>query len=235
MTLPDKQQILIVEDDAHIASDLKSRLEAEGFIAEVVYDGLLAEKIFTRKKFDCLILDINIPGKNGLELCKALREQQISTPVLMLTAFGEVEDKVAGFESGADDYLTKPFFFKELLARIKALLKRSAHLNHQEQRLQIEDLIIDLADKRVTRNHQPIRLTPREFQILSVLAKAHGNSVSKKELIMRIWNTQVEVSTNTIEVFINSIRNKVDKNHAVKLVHTRPGYGYYLSAHSHEA
>jgi DNA-binding response OmpR family regulator len=227
-------QILIAEDDVNIASDLKSGLQAEGFDVEVVYDGFLAEKLIVRKKFDGIILDINMPGKNGLEVCKAIRVQQIHTPVLMLTAFGEVEDKLLGFECGADDYLAKPFFFKELLARLRALLKRGNLQNKPGRVLAVEDLSIDLAASRVMRGQLPIKLTPREFQILSILAEAKGNTVSKKDLIRRIWKTNVEVNTNTIEVFINSIRNKVDKNHRVKLIHTRPGYGYYLSAQPHE-
>ncbi|MBN8576418.1 MAG: response regulator transcription factor [Cyclobacteriaceae bacterium] len=227
------QQILIAEDDANIASDLKQQLLHEGFEAEVVFDGLLAERIITRSTFDCIILDINMPGKNGLEVCKAIRAQKITTPVLMLTAFGEVEDKLAGFDSGADDYLTKPFYFKELLARIKALLKRGPQQEVAPQ-LIVHDLIINMAAKTVLRNQAPIKLTAREFEILTTLVQAQGNVVSKKELIKKIWGTHVEVNTNTIEVFINSLRNKVDKQHAVKLIHTRPGFGYFLSTTPHE-
>lgn len=224
------QQILIVEDDINIAADLKARLQTEGFFTEVVYDGLLAEKILMRQSFDCIVLDINLPGKNGFNVCKALRAQKITTPVLMLTAFGEVEDKLIGFESGADDYLTKPFYFNELLARIKSLIKRGSQYAETPQLATIEDLTIDLVAKRVTRSGNPIKLTVREFEILSILFNARGNTVSKKELIKKIWATNVEVNTNTIEVFINSIRNKIDKNHPVKLIHTRTGFGYYLSA-----
>jgi DNA-binding response OmpR family regulator len=230
------QHILLVEDDVHIAADVKSRLTAEGFNIEVLYDGLLAEKLIVRKNFDCIILDINIPGKNGFDVCKAIRHQNIKVPVLMLTAFGEVEDKVQGFDSGADDYLTKPFYFQELLARVRALLKRSSSPGNAEaKQIVIEDLVIDPTGKKVTRNGNAIKLTAREFDILEVLAMAKGNSVSKKELIQRIWNTSVEVNTNTIEVFINSIRNKIDKNYDRKLVHTRPGFGYYVSATPNEA
>jgi DNA-binding response OmpR family regulator len=223
------QQLLIAEDDVNIAADLKSRLQDEGFDAEVVFDGLLAEKMILRKFYDCIILDINMPGKNGLEVCKSVREQNINAPILMLTAFGEVEDKLLGFENGADDYLTKPFYFKELLARVKALLLRGPRHDVPRQVITIHNLTIDLSDKKVMRNSQPIKLTAREFEILLTLANAKGNSVSKKELIHKIWGTLVDVNTNTVEVFINSIRNKVDKNQAVKLIHTRPGYGYYLS------
>jgi DNA-binding response OmpR family regulator len=229
------QTILLVEDDVNIAADLKSRLTDEGFSVEVLYDGLLAEKIIGRQSFDCIILDINIPGKNGLEVCRSIRNQHIGSPVLMLTAFGEVEDKLQGFESGADDYLTKPFYFKELLARIKALLKRGTSQNNLHQLITLEDLIVDLTTKKVTRDGQSIKLTAREFEIIATLASAKGNTVSKKELIQKIWGTSVEVNTNTIEVFINSIRNKIDKNFPIKLLHTRPGFGYYLKASADEA
>lgn len=228
-------QILIAEDDVNIAADLKSRLQQEGFEAEVVFDGTLAEKIIARKSFDCIILDINMPGKNGLEVCKSLREQKITTPVLMLTAFGEVEDKVLGFESGADDYLTKPFFFKELLMRIKALVKRGPRHDEVSELITLHNLVINVSSKKVTRADVPLKLTAREFEILTTLAAAKGDAVSKKDLIRKIWGTLVQVNTNTIEVFINSLRNKVDKNHEVKLIHTRPGFGYFLSATPHEA
>jgi len=227
--------ILIAEDDINIASDLKLRLEAEGFLTEVIYDGMLAEKMLTRKTYDCVVLDINLPGKNGLEVCKAMRAQQNNSPVIILTAFDEVEDKVLGFESGADDYLTKPFYFKELLARVKSLIKRRAHQNSPIESITVDDLVIDITLKKVSRAGNLIKLTPREFEILATLAEAKGNLVSKRDLIKKIWNTQVEVNTNTIEVFINSIRNKVDKHFSVKLIHTRPGFGYYLSANAHEA
>lgn len=228
------QQILIAEDDTNIASDLKQQLLNEGFEAEVVFDGLLAEKIISRKKFDCIILDINMPGKNGLEVCRAIRSQKITTPILMLTAFGEVEDKVQGFENGADDYLTKPFYFKELLARIKALLKRSTHQPETARVITIHDLTIDILTKSVSRTNKAIKLTAREFEILTTLAEAQGHVVSKKDLIKKIWGTLVEVNTNTIEVFINSLRNKIDKHHETKLIHTRPGFGYFLSITAHE-
>lgn len=228
------QQILVVEDDVSIAADLKTRLQAEGFLTEVIYDGLLAEKLLSRKTFDCVVLDINLPGKNGLEVCKAIREQKNNSPVIMLTAFGEVDDKVHGFESGADDYLAKPFYFKELLARIKSLIKRGPQPDQGSKTMTIEDMVIDYGAKKVSREGIPIKLTPREFQILSILLEAKGNLVSKKELINKIWDTHVQVNTNTIEVFINSIRNKVDKNFSIKLIHTRPGFGYYISAHTNE-
>ena len=228
------QSILLVEDDVNIAADVKSRLIDEGFAVEVSYDGLLAEKLIIKQPFDCIILDINLPGKNGLEVCKAIRSQNVTSPVLMLTAFGEVDDKLQGFESGADDYLTKPFYFKELLARVRALLKRGMQSGAAHQQLVTEDLVVDLTAKKITRAGSTIKLTAREFEIIATLSAAKGNTVSKKELIQKIWGTSVEVNTNTIEVFINSIRNKMDKNFPVKLLHTRPGFGYFLGLNTDE-
>lgn len=227
-------QILIAEDDINIASDLKSLLQQEGYRVEIVYDGMLAEKMLLRKHYDCLILDINLPGKNGFEVCKSIRLKMVNLPVLMLTAFGEVDDKLAGFDSGADDYLTKPFFFKELLMRVKALIKRGASNDVAAASTTIEDLVIDHKAKSATRAGTSLKLTPREFQIVELLAGARGSIVSKKEIMRHVWSAQVEVNANTIEVFINSIRNKIDKNFGVKLIHTRPGFGYYLGVQSDE-
>ncbi|MBP9925107.1 MAG: response regulator transcription factor [Cyclobacteriaceae bacterium] len=223
------QKILIAEDDINISTDLKLRLQEEGFLTEAVYDGLLAEKMIVRNAYDCIVLDINMPGKNGLEVCKSIRSHGVNTPILFLTAFDEAEDKVTGFESGADDYLTKPFYFKELLARIRALLKRRPLNAEISPILSIAGLSIDLGLKKVIRDGEKIKLTAREFDILVLLASSNGNTVSKKDLIEKIWGTRVEVNTNTIEVFINSIRNKIDKGHNEKLIHTRPGFGYYLN------
>ncbi len=225
-------KILIAEDDVNIATDLKIRLQQEGFFADTVFNGLLAEKLIVRNSYDCIVLDINMPGKDGLSVCKVVRDQGISTPILILTAFDEVEDKVTGFNSGADDYLTKPFFFQELLARIKALLKRPPLTYEAAHIISIENLSIDSGAKKVTRNGENIKLTAREYEILVFLVSAKGNIISKRDFIEHIWGTRVEVNTNTIEVFINSLRNKIDKNYEPKLIHTRPGYGYYLSAKS---
>jgi len=148
----------------------------------------------------------------------------------MLTAFGEVEDKVTGFDSGADDYLSKPFFMRELMARIKVLIKRQYNSEAEPDQLSIDTLLIYPQKKLVSRNNTTIKLTAREFSLLLTLAKANGNPVSKKDLIKQVWGTSVDVNTNTVEVFINSLRNKIDRDFPVKLLHTRTGFGYCLSA-----
>lgn len=227
-------KILVVEDDADLLNDMKHQFESHGFQVEAVFDGLLAERLASRTVFDCMVLDVNIPGKNGFELCRHFRSLGISTPILMLTAFAEIEDKLEGFDAGADDYLTKPFFFQELLARVKSLLKRGDKTN-DEIFILIGDLSIDPNKKQVTRNKEPLKLTPREYEILLMMAKAKGNPVSKKEIIREVWGTTMEVNTNTVEVFINMLRSKIDKDHTQKLIHTRQGFGYYLSTEKNEA
>lgn len=223
-------RILIVEDDVNLSADLKAQLQEEGYYSEQVYDGSIADRMISRENYDLILLDINIPGINGYDLCKRIRAKNIHTPVLMLTAFGEVEDKVTGFESGADDYLSKPFFMKELMARIKVLIKRQYNSDAEPDQLSIDTLLIFPQKKLVSRNNMTIKLTAREFSLLLALAKANGNPVSKKDLMKHVWGTSVDVNTNTVEVFINSLRNKIDRDFPVKLLHTRTGFGYCLSA-----
>jgi DNA-binding response OmpR family regulator len=227
------QNILLVEDDLNLSADIKAQLQDSGLNVETVYDGLLAEKMIGRNKYDCIILDVNIPGKTGYDVCRSIRQQNIKTPVIILTAFGEIDDKLEGFNCGADDYLTKPFYFKELLARTKVFLRRAETVD-EIKNIVISDLHIDLSKKIVSRNNVQVKLTPREFEIVLLLARAKGNPVSKKDLIKNVWGTTMDVNTNTIEVFINLIRNKIDKNQEVKLLHTRPGFGYYLTAEQDE-
>jgi DNA-binding response OmpR family regulator len=187
----------------------------------------LAERLIIRTTYDCILLDVNLPGKNGYELTKEIRKRQITTPVILITAFGEMDDKLFGFANGADDYITKPFYFKELLARIKVFIKRSDR-NFIENS-SIADLIVDHNKKQIFRNGVLIKLTPREYEIMDILVKANGNPLSKTQLLQKVWGTIFEANSNTIEVFINMLRNKIDKNSELKLIKTRIGYGYYVS------
>jgi two-component system OmpR family response regulator len=221
-------KILLVEDDTNLSNDLKYQLSSERFEVDTAFDGLAAERILDKNKYDCVLLDVNLPGKNGFDLAKSIREKQITSPIIMLTAFGEINDKLQGFDCGADDYITKPFFFQELLARIKVSLKRSEHSARIGNVIKIEDLEIDLVKKTVKRKDTNIKLTVREFALLSVLAEANGDAVSKKELLSTVWGSTFEANTNTIEVFINLLRNKIDKHFEPKLIKTRTGFGYYL-------
>lgn len=219
--------ILIVEDDHTLNQNISEALQAEAMNVTSIYDGLLAARTLQRKKFDCVIMDIDLPGKNGFELCKDFRLYNQSTPVIMLTAFDELEDKVQGFEYGADDYLTKPFYMRELVLRINALAKRMNTADNQ-QVITADDIVIDTRTKQVTRQGQHVSLTPREYQILVKLIENKGEVVPKKDLVREIWNNAMETNTNTIEVYINFLRNKVDKPFGKQNIRTRIGYGYYF-------
>lgn len=226
--------ILLVEDDAILSRNISDALMEEQLQVEFVYDGNIAEKLLKKKKFDCVILDINLPGKNGYEICKSFRSHNTHTPVIMLTAFDELEDKVQGYDCGADDYLTKPFYMRELLLRIQSLLKRSETSNHRDSVenavLVADDVVIHQTTKKVTRKGQEISLTPREFQILLKLVSSKGELVSKQDLVKEIWGNIVDANTNTIEVYINFLRGKIDKPFGKQSIKTKIGYGYYFDA-----
>jgi len=223
-------KILIIEDDPTLNKNINEALIAEGYIAESVFDGLLAERLLKKEKYDCIIMDINLPGKNGFDICKDFRQYNKNTPVIMLTAFGELEDKVQGYTCGADDYLTKPFYMRELLLRVNALLKRNTNTttNAKKEIITCGDILINLTSKKVTRQEKEISLTPREFQILVKLVENKGEIISKNELIKEIWGSIVDANTNTIEVYINFLRNKVDKPFGKNSIKTKVGYGYYI-------
>jgi len=221
-------KIFVIEDDANISSNIREALTAEGYHCEFAFDGILAERILKRNKFDCIILDINLPGKNGFELCSEFRKFDAETPVLMLTAFEELEDKIKGFDCGADDYLTKPFFMRELLLRIQSLTRRNKQNSKFGTKISIGDIIIDEARKTVFRQEIEVKLTPREYQILLKLCRNKGEIISKEELISEIWGTSVNVNTNTIEVYVNFLRNKIDKPFNQNSIKTKVGFGYYL-------
>ncbi|NLN26002.1 MAG: response regulator transcription factor [Bacteroidetes bacterium] len=223
-------RILVVEDEATLNKNISDALISENFRVESAFDGLLAERFLKKESFDCVIMDINLPIKNGYDLCKEFRKYNTQTPVLMLTAFDELEDKIKGFDSGADDYLTKPFFMKELVLRVNSLIKRSRNQksNPTGEIIQVGDITINLNNKRVTLQNKEISLTPREYQILIKLSENIGEIISKKELVKEIWGTSIDINTNTIEVYINFLRNKIDKPFDRNFIRTKVGYGYYL-------
>lgn len=223
-------KILLVEDDPTLNKNIGEVLQAEGFSVEVVYDGILAEKLLKNNTFDVVVLDVNLPGKNGFEVCKSFRLWNTETPVLLLTAFDDIEDKVQGYDAGADDYLTKPFLMRELILRLNALAKRKANLSkeNQETKIFFDDIVIDLKSKTVFRNSVAIELTLREYQILVKLIEANGDFVSKTDLIETIWGKSFDANTNTIEVYINFLRKKIDKPFDKNTIKTKVGFGYYL-------
>jgi DNA-binding response OmpR family regulator len=220
-------RILILEDDTTMAAEVASYLVNQGYSCRVVYDGaLLFKEDLTQ--VDLYLLDINVPTYNGMQVCKKIREYDKTSPILMLTAYGAVSDKVKALEFGADDYLVKPFYFEELLARIKALLRRSKVIDENELIYKVEDLLINATQMSVTRGDKKIALTPKEYKLLELLAASNGRIVSKQLIASKVWDSNFETGTNAIEVYINFLRTKVDKGFDHKLIHTKPGYGYYL-------
>lgn len=222
--------ILLLEDDFELAAEISKFLKNQQFVCDVVYDGKLVLKQLQLKQYDIVLLDINVPGQNGLDVCKQIRENNKHIPILMLTAYGEIDDKLNAFSRGADDYLVKPFHFGELLARINVLFRRRELPQSSKNLLQISDLTIDLDQMLAIRQEQTISLTPKEFKLLCILAEAEGRVVSKQVIADKLWDYHIETNQNTIEVYINFLRNKIDKNYPIKLLHTKVGFGYYLKA-----
>jgi two-component system, OmpR family, copper resistance phosphate regulon response regulator CusR len=225
-------RILIVEDEKKIADTLRLGLSEQGYDAEVAYDGNIGHKIFTGGNFDLIILDINLPGMNGFELCKSIRKSDEKIPVLMLTSMSQMNDKVEGYEAGADDYLVKPFEFRELLLKIRVLLKRT--LNQQVpvgNVLKAADLSMNLDSKEVYRGEHKIKLTAKEFQLLEYLLRNKNRVVSRGDLAINVWDIDFDTNTNVIDVYISYVRNKVDKYFEQKLIQTHVGMGYVLKDH----
>ena len=221
-------KILLLEDDFKLSSEIKVFLKDKNFECDAVYDGNLFLKQFAASAYDLFILDINVPGINGLEVCATIRNTDKLTPIIMLTAFGQIEDKVEAFTNGADDYLVKPFHFDELFVRISSLMRRNHKPQQGDELIQVEDLQINVSEMKVTRGNSEINLTPKEYQLLLLLAKAKGKPVSKSVISDMVWDLNFETGTNTIEVYINFLRKKIDRNFEIKLIHTRPGFGYYI-------
>lgn len=225
------KKILIVEDDPELNRNLKDALTAENMQVETVYDGLLAERILKKQHFDCILLDVNLPGKNGFDLAQDFRMHNTSTPILMISAFSELEDKVQGYEMGADDYITKPFYMRELILKINSLIKRSQNVsveNTQNTIIIAGNLQLNTRLKEVSRQGIDIILTPREYQILEKLLESKGEIVSKQTLVQQIWGKSFDANTNTIEVYINFLRKKIDRPFGKESIKTKIGYGYYF-------
>ncbi len=225
------QRILIVEDEVKVANAVKMGLEENGFEVEVAYDGRMGKSLAANHDYDLVILDLNLPHNNGYEICEVIRRRNNKVPVIMLTALGGMEDKMQAFELGADDYLVKPFDFRELLARIRVFLKRAGAEMTQNSRykLVIADLEIDRERKEVWRGGKKIPLTAKEYQLLELLALHKGKVISKLMIAEKVWNIDFDTGTNVIEVYMNFLRKKIDKDHEQKLLHTKTGMGYYLS------
>lgn len=220
-------KILLIEDEPKVASFIKKGLEEQTYEVDQAYDGQFGVKLALQNEYDLIILDIILPHISGLEVCREIRKHNSSVSILMLTALGSTDDKIIGLDAGADDYLTKPFEFKELLARIRALSRRGTE-NVSGEKLMIADLEMDVAKKTVHRASKPINLTAREFSLLYYLLRNQGRVVSRVDITEQVWETSFDTGSNVIDVYINFLRKKIDKDHPVKLIHTLVGMGYVL-------
>lgn len=229
MNNSDERKLLLVEDEQKIADALKLGLTEAGYQVEVAFDGTIGWKLFQLLDVDLVILDINLPGINGFELCKLIRNKNPQVPVIMLTALGSLNDKIEGYDAGADDYLSKPFEFKELLMKIRVLLKRTKNQNIPVGTiLKAADLEMNLDSKEVRRGSTVINLTAKEFQLLEYLLRNKNRVVSRSDIAVNVWDIDFDTNTNVIDVYINYVRNKVDKKFDQKLIYTQVGMGYIL-------
>jgi DNA-binding response OmpR family regulator len=221
-------KILLVEDDPKISAFVKIGLESNDCLVDVAYDSMIGEKLALSRKYDVIILDVVIPGISGFDLCKKIRNNNNLTPIIMLTSLDSVEDKLTGFDCGADDYLVKPFSFQELFARVKALIRRNKETRVMPL-LRILDLELDSVTKKVRRNTKDIVLTATEYKILELLLSNRDKVFNRIQIAESIWGYSFNSGTNVIDVHINSLRKKIDKDFGQKLIHTKKGFGYLMS------
>lgn len=226
-------KILLIEDDVQVSGFIRQGLQEQQHEVDVVYDGILGERVGLSREYDVVILDIVIPGINGFDLCRTLKKEKPQTPVLMLTTLATTADKVSGFDAGADDYLVKPFEFEELLARLKALVRRpQTSASQSGTLLRVEDLKLDLERKSAIRGDKLIRLSAKEFTLLEYFMRNPGRVIPRTELAEKVWDLTFETGTNVVEVYISMLRNKIDRDIEPKLLHTRIGLGYVLEKES---
>ncbi|MDD5411249.1 MAG: response regulator transcription factor [Methylobacter sp.] len=224
-------RVLLVEDDERIVNFVQRGLKADGYIVEVARNGLEAIALGTEGKFQVIILDLGLPDLNGQQVCEHLRSNGVHTPILMLTARDTVQDKVTGLRSGADDYMTKPFAFEELLARIEVLMRRrGGETKPETKELQIADLILNGETHEVRRGETLIDLTPKEFALLECLMRMPGKVLSRTRILEQVWGYSTDPLTNVVDVYIRQLRKKIDDNYDLKLLKTVRGYGYKLDA-----
>ena len=221
-------RILLVEDEPRMANVIAKGLREQSYAVDVAHDGGAGLYHASINDYDVIILDVLLPQRDGYEVCRELRARGDSTPVLMLTARAAVDDRLTGFDAGADDYLTKPFSFRELLARLRALLRRDSQL--RPDILEIEDLVVDAASHRVSRANNEVQLTAKEYALLEYLARRAGQLVSRAEIAAHVWDDTFDPFSNAIEVYRNRLRKKIDGKHSHKLLHTRRGEGYILES-----
>jgi len=218
-------RILVIEDERKIASFIKRGLREEGYTVDTAFDGEEGYRLTAENEYDLVILDVMLPKRDGISLCRQMRQDGMAAPVLMLTAKDSVQDKVKGLDAGADDYLTKPFAFEELLARIRALLRKGVR---QVTRLQAGDLVLDVAAHTATRSGKEIVLTMKEYSLLEYLVRNAGKVVTRTMIAEHVWEIDFDTSTNIIDVYINYLRNKIDSGYDKKLIQTVRGRGYMI-------
>lgn len=222
-------KIGLAEDDAKIAALIKTGLQEHNYLVSTFPDGVMALFAFQEEAFDLIILDVMMPGMNGIEVCRQIREKNQQVPILMLTALGSVDDKVLGLNSGADDYIVKPFHFKELLARIEAMLRRhSPSFSQQSAELSYEGIVLDTYSKTVKRDGKDIHLTAKEFTLLELFLKNPNRLLSRHYIAENAWDITFDTGTNVIDVYVNFLRNKIEKGFDRKLIHTKIGMGYIM-------
>lgn len=223
-------KILVVEDEHHIANAIKKGLEQERFAVDVAYDGTEGFDLATSEQYDCILLDIMLPGMDGITMCKELRTNHNHTPILMLTARGQTQDKIEGLNSGADDYLTKPFSFEELLARIRALVRRPTTI--EDPLLSVESITLNPKSFSVKRGSTAIVVSHKEFELLEYMMRHPHAILTKDDIISHVWNFDADILPNTVEVYIKNLRNKIDVPFKKEkpLIHTVRGFGYKLGA-----
>ena len=222
-------RILVIEDDSTVSQYIFSGLQSSGHDVTIANEGLKGLSVATKEKFDAMVVDRMLPGMDGLTLIETIRKAGNSTPVLILSALSDVDDKVQGLKAGGDDYLTKPFAFLELLARIEALVRRSS-IQEDTTSLQVDDLYIDLISRKVLRQDLEVKLKPREFQLLEFMMRNKGQIVTRAMLLQAVWNYHFDPQTNVIDVHISRLRQKIDKDFSVSLIHTVRGVGYVLGS-----
>ena len=222
------KKILIVEDELKVASFIKKGLQTQNFEVIVAETGRDAKRFFDDGVYDLIILDIGLPDMSGLEVCDYIRKKNTKVPILILTALGTVADKLSGFEVGTDDYMVKPFDFMELLVRVKALLKRTSEIEQPSECLQEADLELDLKEKVARRNGRVVELTAKEFSLLEYLLRNKNRVISRAEIAEKVWDVNFDTGTNIIDVYINFLRKKVDKEFSLKLIYTMVGMGYIM-------
>ena len=221
-------KILLVEDEPKVAAFLQKGLTEQAHTVELAADGMLGLRLGLANRYDLIILDQLLPGLGGLDVCRRLRTANTAVPILMLTALGETDDKIRGLDAGADDYLVKPFAFQELLARIRALTRRRQEAPAGLDELRLADLILDPDAKLVQRGGQAIQLTAREFALLEYLLRNKNRVVSRVDILEQVWETNFDTGSNVIDVYINFLRKKIDKDFSPKLIHTLVGMGYTM-------